>query len=102
MQLEVNIEKLKEKITNVIDTAVGAVYNAFIDPSPTVEHYNRESLPECKDIIDGVLRGYSEFLNETQCYYLGNVIKYIYRAPLKGKIDDLVKAKEYLEWIVES
>lgn len=38
-------------------------------------------------------------------FYLGNVVKYISRAGRKGKgddhIDDLLKAKQYLEWEIE-
>lgn len=65
------------------------------------QHYKRENLPECKDLISAILKGYSDFLSEEELFWLGNVIKYIYRAPLKGKREDLKKASKYLEWLVQ-
>lgn len=63
-------------------------------------HYNRKGLPECKVVIANILNGYSEFLSEKEIFWLGNVIKYIYRAPSKNKREDLEKASEYLNWII--
>lgn len=65
------------------------------------EHYKRDNLPECKDLISAILEGYSTFLSEEEIFWLGNVIKYIYRAPLKNKREDLKKALKYLEWLVQ-
>lgn len=31
----------------------------------------------------------------------GNVIKYILRAPLKNGVEDLKKARKYLNWMIE-
>ena len=31
----------------------------------------------------------------------GNVIKYLYRYPFKGGVQDLLKAKRYLDWLIE-
>ena len=63
---------------------------------------------EVIDIIDEVLRGWEErscnspdYVSLSQGYYLGNVIKYILRSPNKNGIEDLKKAKVYLDWILE-
>lgn len=32
---------------------------------------------------------------------VGNVIKYILRAPDKNGLEDLLKAKQFLDWIIE-
>lgn len=70
------------------------------DAIESPSHYNREGLDECRNLIAGILNSYSTFLPEDKVYYLGNVIKYIYRAPEKGKFEDLKKAERYLRWIV--
>ena len=31
-------------------------------------------------------------------YHLGNVVKYVARYPRKGGVDDLRKARQYLDW----
>lgn len=65
-------------------------------------HYQREGLPECKEVIANILKGYSEFLSEKEIFWLGNAIKYIYRAPLKNKREDIEKACEYMSWLVKN
>lgn len=37
-----------------------------------------------------------------QGYYLGNIIKYIMRYKHKSGVQDLEKAKTYLEWLIEA
>ena len=60
-------------------------------------HYNFKSM-ECKDIIDVMCEG----LNGSEAYYMGAVVKYLYRYPKKGKpIEDLNKAKTYIDMIIE-
>lgn len=60
-------------------------------------HYNYKSV-ECKDIIDVMCEG----LNGSEAYYMGAVVKYLYRYPKKGKpIEDLNKAKTYIDMIIE-
>ena len=31
----------------------------------------------------------------------GNIIKYIYRYPIKNKLEDLLKARAYLDWLIK-
>jgi len=31
----------------------------------------------------------------------GNVVKYVYRHPLKGGVDDLIKAQDYLSMLIK-
>lgn len=56
------------------------------DPVNHPEHYTgHPSRIECITIV------------EHMGFYLGNVIKYVWRADLKGGLEDLKKAKWYLE-----
>ena len=60
-------------------------------------HYNYKSL-ECKDIIKVMTEG----LEGEEAYYMGAIVKYLYRYPKKGKpIEDLNKAKTYIDMIIE-
>ena len=31
----------------------------------------------------------------------GNIVKYVYRYPFKGGVQDLLKARRYLNWLIE-
>lgn len=53
---------------------------------------------ECKKVIEIMTRG----LSGAEAYYMGNIIKYLYRYPKKGTlISDLSKAVEYTEFLRE-
>ena len=41
------------------------------DPVNHPEHYKRNNLPECKDLISAMLKGYSEFLSEDEVFFPG-------------------------------
>lgn len=61
------------------------------------EHYTWKGV-ECKDVIETMTRG----LSGVEAYYMGNIIKYLYRYPKKGTlISDLSKAVEYTEFLRE-
>lgn len=53
---------------------------------------------ECKKVIELMTRG----LSGAEAYYMGNIIKYLYRYPKKGTLlSDLSKAVEYTESLRE-
>ena len=64
-------------------------------------HYNASSKIngiECIDALDACVSTYANPIHAT---YVWNVIKYLWRAPLKGKYDeDIKKAKWYLDRLV--
>lgn len=61
------------------------------------EHYTWKGV-ECKDVIETMTRG----LSGVEAYYMGNIIKYLYRYPKKGTLEtDLAKAVEYTEFLRE-
>lgn len=74
----------------------------MMDKAIYPKHYQRAALPECQELIKGLLSDYSDILNEFELFCLGNVIKYIYRAPYKNKRRDLEKAKVYMDWLTEN
>lgn len=61
------------------------------------DHYTWKGT-ECKKVIELMTRG----LSGAEAYYMGNIIKYLYRYPKKGTlISDLSKAVEYTEFLRE-
>jgi hypothetical protein len=57
---------------------------------------------EVMDIIHNRLSTTEMDLTPTECFMLGNVIKYVLRALHKdNKIDDLKKAKNYIDYIIK-
>ena len=61
------------------------------------DHYSWKGT-ECKKVIELMTRG----LSGAEAYYMGNIIKYLYRYPKKGTlISDLSKAVEYTEFLRE-
>lgn len=60
-------------------------------------HYNFKSM-ECKDIIKVMTEG----LEGEEAYYMGAIVKYLYRYPKKCKaVEDLNKAKTYIDMIIK-
>jgi hypothetical protein len=58
-------------------------------------HYNSGEI-ECIDAIASALTP-----EELEGFIKGNVIKYLWRANLKGKSEDLQKAQWYLSWYLK-
>lgn len=56
-------------------------------------HYQSESGIEVIDIID-------DFVPDPGSYYLGNIIKYILRFQKKSGVEDLEKARWYLNRLI--
>lgn len=61
------------------------------------DHYTWKGT-ECKKVIELMTRG----LSGAEAYYMGNIIKYLYRYPKKGTLEtDLAKAAQYMEFLKE-
>ena len=60
-------------------------------------HYLKGGM-ECIDVINAV----TSDLSGADAYYVGNIIKYVWRYNHKNGVEDLRKAKHYLEWLIES
>lgn len=61
------------------------------------DHYTWKGI-ECKKVIEIMTRG----LSGAEAYYMGNIIKYLYRYPKKGTLlSDLAKAEEYTKFLRE-
>ena len=61
-------------------------------------HYNWKGI-ECDQIIKWMAAG----LEGERAFYMGSIIKYLYRYPYKGNLqEDLMKAEEYIRLLRES
>ena len=59
------------------------------------DHYTWKGT-ECKKVIEIMTRG----LSGAEAYYMGNIIKYLYRYPKKSTLlSDLAKAEEYTKFL---
>lgn len=81
--------------------------NGFTTPAPKArppktdnvnhpKHYCKGGL-ECIQVIKAQLTP-----EQNIGYLYGNVLKYMWRWPEKNGVEDLRKAKHYLEWLIES
>lgn len=81
--------------------------NGFTKPAPKARppktdnvnqpaHYLKGGM-ECIQVIKAQLTP-----EQNIGYLYGNVLKYMWRWPEKNGIEDLRKAKHYLEWLIES
>lgn len=61
------------------------------------EHYQSHSGLEVIDVI----RAFTDELIGIEAVYTGNVIKYICRWKKKNGVEDLKKARQYLDWLIE-
>lgn len=61
------------------------------------KHYQLSINLEVLDVIDLVLD--NEEIGNSNCFYLGNVIKYLFRAEQKNGLEDYKKALYYFEEI---
>lgn len=59
-------------------------------------HYNSKSM----ESID-VIKVMTENLDPFAGYCMGNIIKYLYRYENKGGLEDLRKAKKYIDFLIE-
>lgn len=60
------------------------------------EHYTFGNI-ECIDAINAA----TSILTGFQAYLSGTILKYIWRWPYKSGLEDLLKARRYLDWLIE-
>ena len=70
--------------------------HGMFDPVKKPLHYNQNGI-ECIDAIEAMTSG----VNSNYAYHAGNTIKYLWRFEYKGGLQDLEKAKWYLERLIE-
>lgn len=81
------------KATEIRDIKNGDKEDIVNDP----QHYKLDGLGiESIDVIKSVLG------DEFKAFCKGNVLKYVMRADKKNGVEDLKKAKVYLEWLLEN
>lgn len=82
-------------MTNVTRSPINGQIEADDIKSP--KHYTWRG-KECEEIIGDITQG----AEGKEAYYLGAVVKYLYRYPKKGTpLKDLQKAKQYVEMMIK-
>lgn len=67
------------------------------DPVSHPNHYQSKTGLE---VIDAI-KAFTEDCEGIEGYYTGNVIKYVCRWKKKNGLEDLKKARQYLDWLIE-
>lgn len=87
-------------VQDVINEAFMKKSNKLIPKQDMVNHPNHYTYKsvECNKVIEIMC----EKINESEAYYLGAAIKYLYRYPMKNNpIQDLEKAITYINMIID-
>ena len=66
------------------------------DPVSHPNHYQSKTGLEVIDVI----RAFTENLTGVESYYTGNILKYMCRWKKKNGLEDLKKARQYLDWLI--
>lgn len=61
------------------------------------KHYQGKYGMEAMDVV----RNFIWDLNSVQAYFWGNVVKYLLRFQKKNGVEDLKKARQHLDWLIE-
>src|SRR5699024_4567806 len=67
------------------------------DPVSHPNHYQSKTGLEVIDVI----KAFTEDCEGIEGYYTGNVIKYVCRWKKKNGLEDLKKARQYLDWLID-
>lgn len=103
-ELRKNLEKQKslddvtpEEWNRVSKTAVGKLYHPEDKHNPVTQpdHYNKGAI----EAIEAIKA--SMHPQEYKGYLKGNCLKYLWRYEYKNGVEDLRKARVYLEWLIK-
>lgn len=65
-----------------------------------VSHPNHYQSKSGLEVID-VIQAFTEDLTGVESFYTGNILKYMCRWKKKNGLEDLKKARQYLDWLIE-
>lgn len=89
-ELPPNVGSVGETIVGLIHPVTGEVSDSALNKQVGGNHYKQFAIQPV------------EFINANNLSYMvGNVIKYVTRYPFKNGINDLEKAKHYIEMLIE-
>lgn len=74
----------------------------MLDHKDILPHYYQERLKPCFDLQEGFQMNPEERMNDIHSYYEQQILKYLYRYPFKNGVDDLEKARTYLNKLIDS
>ena len=103
-ELRKNLEKQKslddvtpEEWNRVSKTAVGKLYHPEDKHNPVTQpdHYNKGAI----EAIEAIKA--SMHPQEYKGYLKGNCLKYLWRYEYKNDVEDLRKARVYLDWLIK-
>ena len=81
------------------DVNFEALRDYLFDPVQKPEHYNT-NLPEGIEVLD-IIAAQTENLSGLRAFCHANIIKYALRWQKKNGVEDLKKARTYIDWLIE-
>ena len=91
---EIGTERLIERLKQLDSSYAPSEKSSDNVNSPA--HYQKGGM-ECIEVIRAICEG----LDGVEAYYVGNIFKYIWRFKHKNGVEDLKKARKYLDWLIE-
>lgn len=91
---DIGTKRLTERLKQLDSSYVPS--DKVSDNVNSPSHYCKGGL-ECIEAIRAACEG----LDGVEAYYAGNVIKYVWRFKFKNGVEDLKKARKYLDWLIE-
>lgn len=78
----------------------GTKYEPMAGENDSVSHPNHYQSKYGLETID-VIKAFTDDLTGVESYYTGNILKYMCRWKKKNGLEDLRKARQYLDWLIE-
>jgi len=89
----------KRKLTQEEKETVDNIMSKYDDKIDSPSHYKLDGLSiETIEIIKAICNQYHGF--SAKC--IGDVLKYLIRAKKKNGLEDLKKARRYLNWLIDA
>jgi len=87
----------KRKLTQEEKETVDNIMSKYDDKIDSPSHYKLDGIDiETIEIIKAICNQYNGF--SAKC--IGDVLKYLIRAQKKNGLEDLKKARKYLDWLI--
>ena len=97
-----NLSNIQDIGVKALTDRLRQLESSYVSSDKVSENVNSPS-HYCKGGMECIeaIRATCEGLDGVEAYYVGNVLKYIWRFKGKNGVEDLRKARHYLDWLIE-